>query len=91
LTLGTGLGTAAETRNGASKTTSEIDDENRIKKQFMSSQPFHQTLGGRVREITTEIQFTLQILKSFGLTTQELNRFHPTATFTNRKDQTKKI
>jgi hypothetical protein len=32
LAFGTVLGTAKETRNGASKTTREIDDKNRLKK-----------------------------------------------------------
>jgi hypothetical protein len=43
--LRTGLGTAAETRNGASKTTCEIDDKNRIEEQFIYSQIFHRTPG----------------------------------------------
>jgi hypothetical protein len=51
------LVTAAEIWNGASKNTSEIDDENQIKKQFISSQVFQQTAGGRVRKITVEKQF----------------------------------
>jgi hypothetical protein len=37
----------------------EIDDENRIEKQFLSSQVFRQTAGGRVQEITVEEQFEL--------------------------------
>jgi hypothetical protein len=43
-----------ETRNDASKTTLEIDDKNRLEKQFISSQPFHRTPGGRVRKTTAE-------------------------------------
>jgi hypothetical protein len=50
LALETGLGTAIETRNGASKTTSKIDDKNQIEEQFISSYAFHRTTGGRVRE-----------------------------------------
>jgi hypothetical protein len=50
--LGTGLGTAAEARNDASRTTREIDDKNRLEKQFITSQAFHRTPGGRVRETT---------------------------------------
>jgi hypothetical protein len=53
------LGTAAEIRSGTSKTTSEINDENQIEKQFMSAQAFHQTPGGRVRETTAGEQFEL--------------------------------
>jgi hypothetical protein len=34
--LKTGLGITAETRNGASKTTCEMDDKNQIEKQFIS-------------------------------------------------------
>jgi hypothetical protein len=72
--LGTGLGTATEPRNGASKTTCEIDDKNRLEKQFISSQAFHRTPGGRVREITTGEQFKPRNLESFDPTTQELYR-----------------
>jgi hypothetical protein len=50
--FGTRLGTVAKTRNGASKTTREIDDKNQLKKQFISSQAFHRTPGERVRETT---------------------------------------
>jgi hypothetical protein len=41
ITLGTGLGNIAETRIGVSKNACEIDDKNRIKEQFISSQSFH--------------------------------------------------
>jgi hypothetical protein len=46
--FGTKLGITAETRNGASKTTCEIDDKNRIEEQFISSQVFHRTPSMRV-------------------------------------------
>jgi hypothetical protein len=65
------LGTAAEIRNGASKTTSEIDDENWIEKQFLSSQAFHGTPDGRVQEITAAEQFEPRILEYFVPVTQE--------------------
>jgi hypothetical protein len=54
-----------ETRNGASKTTSEIDNENRIEKQFMSSHIFHRTPDGRVQKITVKEQFKPRILELF--------------------------
>jgi hypothetical protein len=44
---------------------SEIDDKNWIEEQFISSQIFHRTLGGRVQEITVEVQFEPRILESF--------------------------
>jgi hypothetical protein len=50
LVLRTGLGNTAETRINASKKTSETDDENQTKTQFMSSQAFRQTPCGRVQE-----------------------------------------
>jgi hypothetical protein len=68
--LETGLVTVAEIRNGASKTTSEIDDENWIEKQFMSSQSIHRTPGGRVQETTVEERFEPRYLESYS-TTQE--------------------
>jgi hypothetical protein len=46
--LRTGLRTTAEIWNGASKTTSEINDKNWIKEKFISSQVFHRTPGARV-------------------------------------------
>jgi hypothetical protein len=64
------LGTTAEIRNGASKTTSEIENENRIEKQFLYSQPFHRTPGGRIQEITAGEQFKLENLESFDPATQ---------------------
>jgi hypothetical protein len=75
--FGTGLGIAAKTRSGASKITCEIDNKNRIEEQFISSQSFHQTPGGRVREITAKEQFKPRILESFVPTTQELYRHLP--------------
>jgi hypothetical protein len=51
--FGTGLGTAVEARNGASKTTYEIDDKNQIEEQFISSQTFHKTPG--VRELKNAV------------------------------------
>jgi hypothetical protein len=63
--LGTGLGTVAETQNGASENTCEIDDNNQIKNQSVSSQVFHRTPGRRVRETTVGERFkprTLSLL-----------------------------
>jgi hypothetical protein len=57
-----------ETRNNASKTTSDIDNKNRIKEQFRSSQAFHQTPG---------VQFEPRNLESFDPVTQELYRLLP--------------
>jgi hypothetical protein len=71
------LETTAETLNDASKTTSKIDDENRIEKQFMSSQAFHRTPGGRVRETIVEEQFKPQIIESFDPMTEELYQHLP--------------
>jgi hypothetical protein len=39
------LGTTAETRNGASKTSCEIDNKNQLEKQFICSQTFHRITG----------------------------------------------
>jgi hypothetical protein len=75
--FGTGLGIAAETQSGASKTTCEIDNKNRIEEKVISSQAFHRTPGGRVREITAEEQFEPRILESFVPATQELYRHLP--------------
>jgi hypothetical protein len=58
---------------------SEIDDENRIEKQFISSHAFHRTTDGRVRKTTTEKQFKTRILESFDPVTLEHNRASPTA------------
>jgi hypothetical protein len=77
LALGTGLGTTAETQIGARKNTCEIDDRNQIKEQYISSQIFYRTPGGRVGETTTEEQFEPQNIESFYPMTQELNRDSP--------------
>jgi hypothetical protein len=74
LTLRTGLGTVAETWIGASKNTSDINDNNRIKEQFISSQAFHQTPGGRIREITIWVQLELENLEFFDPAAQEQHR-----------------
>jgi hypothetical protein len=63
---------------------SETDDENRIEKQFISSQTFHQTPGGRVREITVEERFKPRILESFDLVTQELYQESPAKKHTRK-------
>jgi hypothetical protein len=68
-----------ETQNGASKTTCEIDDKNRIEEQLISSQTFYRTTSGRVQKITTKKQFKSRILESFGPATQEIYR-HLSAT-----------
>jgi hypothetical protein len=49
----------------------EIDEKNRIEEQFISSQAFYRTPGGRVREITAGEQFEPRTLESFDLATQE--------------------
>jgi hypothetical protein len=54
-----------ETRNGASKTTSKIDDKNQIEEHYIFSQVFHRTSGVHVRETTIEKQFETRILKFF--------------------------
>jgi hypothetical protein len=66
-----------ETRNGASKTTCEIDDKNQIEEQFPYLQAFHPTPGERVQEITAGEQFEPQNLESFDPVTQELYRLLP--------------
>jgi hypothetical protein len=65
------LGTVTEIRNGACKTTSEIDDRNQLEKRFISSQAFHRTTGGRVQKITTREQFESQNLEIFNPAAQE--------------------
>jgi hypothetical protein len=52
-------------------------DKNRLEKQFISSQAFHRTLGGRVRETTVGERFEPQILESLGPVTQESNQVQP--------------
>jgi hypothetical protein len=76
------LGTAAEIRNGASKTTSKIDDKNWIEKQFIYSQTFHRTPGGRVQKTTAGERFKPRILESFDPVTQDQYRASPTTIFT---------
>jgi hypothetical protein len=56
--FGTGLGTVPKTRRAANKVTTRT----RLKKQFISSQAFHRTLGERVQEPTAGEQFKPQIL-----------------------------
>jgi hypothetical protein len=68
------LGTTAEIRVDAGKTTCEIDGKNQIKEQFISSHAFHQTPSGRIREISTGEQFEPRNLESFDPTTQEHNQ-----------------
>jgi hypothetical protein len=53
---------------------SKIDDKNWIEKQFISSQVFHQTLGGHGQETTAGEQFKPRILESFDPVTQESYR-----------------
>jgi hypothetical protein len=65
---------AAETRNGASKTTCEIDEKNQIEEQFIPSRAFHQISGGRVREITKGERFEPRTIESFDPATRELYR-----------------
>jgi hypothetical protein len=60
----------------------ELDDKNRIEQQFMSSQAFHRTTGGRVQEITVGEQFEPRIIESFDPVTQELYRLLPTTIHT---------
>jgi hypothetical protein len=74
-----------ETWNGASKTTCEIDDKNRLIKQIISSQAFHRTAGGRVQETTAEEQFRLENLESFDPVAQERYRGLPTTIHTQHK------
>jgi hypothetical protein len=69
--LRTGLGIATKTQNNAGKTTCEINDKNWIEEQFISSQVFHRTPGGRVRKITTGEQFEPRTRESFDPATQE--------------------
>jgi hypothetical protein len=52
----------------------ETDDEHQIKKQYISSQAFHQTSGRRVQKITVGERFEQRILESFDPVTQERYR-----------------
>jgi hypothetical protein len=56
--------------------------QNSTQKQFISSQAFHRTPGGRVREITAGVPFELGILESFRPVTQESYRKHPATILT---------
>jgi hypothetical protein len=71
------LRTAAKTQIDVSRNTCKIDNKNQIEQQFISSQAFHRTSGGRVREITVGEQFEPKILESFDPATQELYRLFP--------------
>jgi hypothetical protein len=66
-----------ETRNDDSKTTSKIGDKNRIDEQFIPSQTFHRTPGGRVQETTAGEQFEPRNLESFDPVTQDLYQLLP--------------
>jgi hypothetical protein len=79
-----------EIRNGASKTTSKIDDKNQIEEHYISSQAFHRTPGVHVRETIIEEQFKPRILKIFAPMTQELYRDIPTIIQTTTQTQSKK-
>jgi hypothetical protein len=63
-----------KTRDGTGKDLSETDDKTQIEDRFISSQAFHRTPGGRVREITAGVQFGQGNLESFDPVTQEQNR-----------------
>jgi hypothetical protein len=75
LAFRTGLGTTAEPQHYAGKNSCEINDKNQIKEQYISSQAFHRTPGGRVQEFTMGERFEPQILESFDLVTQEYTGF----------------
>jgi hypothetical protein len=64
-------------QKGANKTTREIDDKNSTQKQFISSQAFHRTPGGRVREPTAGERFRPRNLKTLDPTTQGYNWASP--------------
>jgi hypothetical protein len=68
--------------------TCEIDDKNQIEEQFISSQAFHRTTGGRVQEITVGEQFEPRTLESFDLATQEPHRLHPATISMRNQDLT---
>jgi hypothetical protein len=80
--FGTGLGTVTKTRRDANNTTQEIVNKDLTQKQFISSQAFHRTLGGRVRETTTEEQFRPQLFETLDTAAQNhagnstCNKFH---------------
>jgi hypothetical protein len=85
LALETGLGTAIETRNGASKTTSKIDDKNQIEEQFISSYAFHRTTGGRVRETPVGEHLELENLELFDAVAQDKTSFVLQQSTSNQK------
>jgi hypothetical protein len=51
-----------KTRDSTGKNLSETDDENQIEKRFISSQSFHRTAGGHVRETTMGERLKQRIL-----------------------------
>jgi hypothetical protein len=63
--------------NGCSQDPDKIDNRNQLKTQFISSQAFHRTPGGRVWEITAGERFEQRILESFEPATQKLYRDLP--------------
>jgi hypothetical protein len=67
-------------QKGANRTTREIDDKNSTQKQFISSQAFHRTPGGRLREPTAGERFRPRNLKTLDPTTQKGT---PASTCTN--------
>jgi hypothetical protein len=75
-----------ETRNGASKTTCEIDDKNQIEEQFISSQSFHRAPGGRIQKTTTGEQLKLENLDLFDPVAQDKTNFLP-ATIHKQREQ----
>jgi hypothetical protein len=66
-----------KTRIDASWNTCKIDNENRLEEQFISSQAFHRTLGGRVREITARVHLRLRKLELFDPVAQDQHRLTP--------------
>jgi hypothetical protein len=66
-----------ETQKGANKTTQEIDNKKtRLRNSFISSQAFHRTLGGRVRETAAGEQFRPQILETFNTVARDTTGDH---------------
>jgi hypothetical protein len=55
----------------------KTDDENRLEEQFISSQAFHQILGGHVREITAGVQLRLRKLELFDPIARDQHRLTP--------------
>jgi hypothetical protein len=75
-----------EIQNGASKTTSEIDNKNQLEEQFITSQVFHRTPGGHVQKITVGEKIEPQILELFNLVAQESNQASPAMIYTRQKN-----